>query len=207
MKRTLAVFAMVAFVGMGSVAAAQENAGAGRVEIGISPGGGTFFTKGTTDAQSSFKNYALGGSFTFNANRLFGVEGEFGGGLGVKQDMTFNQSLMTAVEAPNTYAYNGNAIYAPAGNNHPFVPYAAGGMGGLTIQPRTGVHALGALNTTTFLSENFGGGLKWFSSRHWGVRGDYRFIVVNGKSTADPFFGLNETRYGNRVYGSLLLTY
>ena len=207
MKSTIAVFAVAALLGMGSLAAAQEQAGAGRFEIGLSPGGGTFFTQGSTDAQSSFKNYALGASATWYANRLFGIEGEFGGGLGVKQDITFNQTLMSAIEAPNTYAYNGNAVYMPGGNDRAFVPYAAAGMGGLTMQPRTAVHELGAVNTTTFLSENVGGGLKWFSSKHWGLRGDYRYIIVNGKSSADPFFGLNETRYGNRVYGGLLLTY
>jgi hypothetical protein len=207
MKHTITVLAALALLCSAGVAAAQEKAGAGRWEVGISPGGGTFFTKGSTDAQSSFKNYALGASMTWNANRLFGIEGEVGGGLGVKQDITFNQTPFTGIEAPDTIAYNGNAVYAPAGNDRAFVPYVAGGMGGLTVRPKAVLNDFGLTNTTTFLSENLGGGIKWFSSKHWGLRGDYRFIVVNGRTSADSFFGLNETRYGNRVYGSLLLTY
>lgn len=88
------------------------------------------------------------------------------------------------------------------------VPYVTAGMGGLTLRARSQLQPiLNVQSSQSFLSENLGGGVKWYSSKHWGLRGDYRFFIVNGKSTADPFFGLNETRYGNRVYGSILLTY
>jgi hypothetical protein len=48
--------------------------------------------------------------------------------------------------------------------------------------------------------------LKWFASRHWGVRADYRLFRVKQKDTAPAFFG-QENRYGHRVYGGVVLTY
>ena len=38
----------------------------------------------------------------------------------------------------------------------------------------------------------------------WGLRGDYRFIGVRSKNDAPAFFG-QETRYGHRVYGAVLI--
>src|SRR5215471_6882196 len=48
-----------------------------------------------------------------------------------------------------------------------------------------------------------GVGVKWFTGR-WGLRGDYRFIAVQSKDSAPAFFG-QETRYGHRVYGAVLV--
>src|SRR5215204_1721536 len=57
--------------------------------------------------------------------------------------------------------------------------------------------------TTTFLTGNVGGGVKWYAGR-WGLRGDYRFIAVQSKDDAPAFFG-QETRYGHRIYGGVIL--
>ena len=82
------------------------------------------------------------------------------------------------------------------------MPYATGGVGGLTYFERAGVQVNDA---GTFLTGNAGGGVKWFSgSGRWGLRGDYRFIVTKSKDDAPAFFG-QETRYGHRVYGGLLI--
>ncbi len=48
-----------------------------------------------------------------------------------------------------------------------------------------------------------GGGVKWYAGR-WGLRGDYRFLAVRSKDDAPEFFG-QETRYGHRVYGGVML--
>jgi hypothetical protein len=208
MKRILVALGVFALMAVPLAASAQENAGAGRFEVGFFPGGGTFFTEGSTESEASFENYALGASFAFNPNRLFGVEGEVGGGLGYKQNITYNREAFTSLKAPSTLAYNGNVLYSPYGSNRAFVPYATGGMGGLTLWSRDELQTLFDVHQRqSFLTENVGGGLKWYSSKHWGVRGDYRFIIINGKSAADPFFGLNDNRYGHRFYGSLMLTY
>jgi hypothetical protein len=56
------------------------------------------------------------------------------------------------------------------------------------------------------LTGNVGGGLKWFSTRHFGVRGDYRFLMVKSKDGSPLFFG-NENRYDHRVQADLVFTY
>ena len=91
-----------------SAASAQERAaGAARVEVSAFPGGGTFFTKGSDGSETKFKNYALGVSGLVNFNRFIGAEAEVGGGLGVKQTLTFNGVTLADMESPNTLAYNG----------------------------------------------------------------------------------------------------
>ncbi len=77
----------------------------------------------------------------------------------------------------------------------------------MSLFSRSALNALDLTSTETFGSENVGGGIKWWSANNWGIRGDYRFIVVNGRSSVDPFFGLNETRYGNRITGSFMYTF
>jgi hypothetical protein len=207
MKSTSAVFALFVLVGGAHVAWAQETPGAARWELGLFPGGGTFFTKGSTDAESSFKNYALGASAARNLNSRLGIEGEIGGGLAVQQDLDFNGIHLANLTGPSTLAYNGDVVYT-VGRMHSLAPYVTGGMGGLTLRAREALQpVLGVKSSDTFLSENLGGGVKWLSSKHWGVRGDYRFFVVDGKNSGDQFFGLNDTRFGHRVYGSLLLAY
>ena len=66
MKRILFTFALAALVGV-TTASAQERAGAGRIELGMFPGGGVFFGSSSNEAEPSFGNYAVGGGLTFNA--------------------------------------------------------------------------------------------------------------------------------------------
>jgi hypothetical protein len=63
--------------------------------------------------------------------------------------------------------------------------------------------SLGINGTETYLTGNVGGGLKWYAGR-WGLRADYRFIGVQSKDNVSAFFG-QETRYGHRVYGAVIL--
>ena len=80
------------------------------------------------------------------------------------------------------------------------MPYVTGGVGGLSLFEKA---SLGINGTETFLTGNVGGGVKWYAGR-WGLRGDYRFVAVQSKDDAPDFFG-QETRYGHRVYGGVLL--
>jgi outer membrane protein with beta-barrel domain len=205
LRRVLMVLAAAAF-GVGTAYAQEGGAGAGRVEIGAFPGGGMFFTQSTQGNEPDFGNYALGGSVAVNVNRWIGIEGEGGGSVGVHQSFNVAGNTFTETRTPSTYSYNGNVVFHPAGSNRAIVPYATAGLGGLTMSPYSGVENLGFTNYETFLAGNFGGGLKWFSTRHFGVRGDYRFFMVKGKDTAPVFFG-NENRYGHRVQGGLVFTY
>jgi hypothetical protein len=187
---------------------AQEGrVGAERFEITAIPGGGMFFTEGKDNSEADFSNYALGASVAYNFNRWVAVEGEIGSGIGVKQDLSFNGTTFGDRKSPNTLAYNANLLVAPGGSDRSIVPYLAGGLGGLTLFERDELGPLGLTSNETFFSGNLGAGMKWYSGRHWGLRGDYRFFWINGKDDAPPFFGLTGDRFGHRVYGSILFTF
>jgi Outer membrane protein beta-barrel domain len=205
-RKALAALAVMVFVAAGAYAQERGGAGAGRVEIGAFPGGGMFFTKTSNGNEPEFGNYALGASLTVNANRYVGIEAEGGGTLGVKQAFTFGDSAYTNQRSPSTWMYQGNVVVNPGGSDRALVPYATGGLGGLTLSPHREARLLGIDTYKTFLTGNMGGGVKWFATPHVGFRGDYRFFIVRNNDTAPLFFG-NETRYGHRVQGGLILTY
>ena len=202
------VVAMLAFAMLVAVGAyGQERlGGAGRVEIGAFPGGGIFFNDTSNGNEPAFGNYALGGSFTVNVNRFVGLEGEGGGTLGMHQKFTFNNTDYTNQRSPSTWMYHGNVVVNPGGSDRTFVPYATGGLGGLTLSRHRGAPDLGITAYKNYLTGNLGGGLKYFASPHVGFRGDYRFFIVRNNDTAPAFFG-TETRYGHRVQGGLVFTY
>jgi hypothetical protein len=201
MHRGIAVLVAVIALAGASQAQAQtpeSSSGPGVVEATIIPGGGTFFTEGKDTNGPSFGNYDLGGSVTVNVNRYVGIEGEVSGALGISQSLDFN-GASSDVKTPHLLNYSGNVIVsAPTGSS--VVPYVTGGIGGLSLFERA---SLGINDTETFLTGNVGGGVKWYSGR-WGLRGDYRFIAVRSKDEAPAFFG-QETRYGHRVYGGIIL--
>jgi hypothetical protein len=66
--------------------------------------------------------------------------------------------------------------------------------------------AIGVTKNVNYLTGNIGGGLKWFAARHWGVRGDYRLLVVRDTTKAPAFFSRDELRYGHRIHSGLLFT-
>jgi hypothetical protein len=200
MKRGIALLAAIIVVSGARSAAAQtqESApGPGIFEVTIIPGGGTFFTEASDTNSPSFGNYDLGGSATVNFNRYVGVEGEVSGLLGVSQSLDLVTGTVD-VKTPHFLNYSGNLVVS-AGRGS-VVPYATAGLGGLSLFERAEV---GINDTTTFLTGNVGGGVKWYAGR-WGLRGDYRFIAVQSKEDAPAFFG-PETRYGHRVYGGVIL--
>jgi hypothetical protein len=139
-----------------------------------------------------------------------------GAGSAYAQDLTagagrfeigaFPGGAMFFTETPGMWMYSGNLVVNPHGNDRALVPYATAGIGGLTMCPCGDVEALGISAYETYLTGNAGLGLKWFSTQHFGVRGDYRFFAVKNKETAPWFFG-NENRYGHRVQAGLIFTY
>lgn len=202
MRRWMTGLVLVGVTTFGAgVAGAQEQTGAQRWEVTGFPGGGVVFTRGSRDGgEADFGNYALGGSLTYNWNQYFGIEGEIGGAFGVDQRIQFaGRNSIGDASPPNMLAYNANAVFYPFRNDRRFVPYATGGVGGLTMFEKRSV---GFDDDETFLTENIGGGVKWYFGR-WGIRGDYRFIAINSKDGAPEFFGRDD-RYGHRVYGGLM---
>jgi len=199
MTRFIAVLLTGLSLVTASRAYAQESSpGPGTVEVSVIPGGATFYT--TSDQGPSFGNYNLGGAFAYNVNRIFGIEGEVAGTLGVPQDLQFG-GLTGNQKGPNQLGYSGNLVVS-APTRKPVVPYVTGGIGGLTMFKQA---SLGINSTETFLTGDVGGGLKWYANNgRWGVRGDYRFIAVRANDTAPAFFG-QEARYGHRVYGAVII--
>lgn len=201
MTRWIAVLILAVGIGGADRASAQETSpGPGTVAVTIIPGGATFFTESSHGKGPGFGNYGLGGAVEVNFNRWVGVEGEVAGSLGVTQNLT--QSGVTSnLKTPNLLNYSGNVVVHLA-NPSSVTPYVTGGVGGLTVFDTA---ALGISTTDTFLTGNVGAGVKWFhSSGRWGVRGDYRFVAVRSKDDAPAFFG-QDTRYGNRVYGGVVI--
>jgi outer membrane protein with beta-barrel domain len=197
MRRGIAVMALgLSLLVVPQAFAQTESAGPGRIEVTVVPGGGTFFTD--TNGPS-FGNYNLGGAFAYNFSRFVGVEGEAGGTLGISQDLQFG-TLTNSVKTPNIVNYSGNVIVA-APSHSGVVPYAVGGVGGLTF---TKTAALGINDTTSFLTGDVGGGVKWYANHRWGLRADYRFLAVRAKDDAPAFFG-SDTRYGHRIYGAVVI--
>ena len=200
MKRFIAVLIAALSVLGTSQAFAQESAaaGPGPLVVTIIPGGATFFTEGKDTHGPSFGNYGLGGAVAVNFNRFVGVEGEVAGSLGITQDLDF-VSGTSNLRTPNFINYSGNVVVSAA-NRSSLVPYVTGGVGGLSLFEKP---SLGVIGTNTFFTSNVGGGVNWYAGR-WGLRGDYRFTAVKSKDDAPAFFG-QETRYGHRLYGGVLL--
>ncbi len=197
-RSTAVLIAILSIGGVNRLHAQETTPGPGTVEVTVIPGGATFFTSGNRG--SEFRNYNLGGALTYNINRVVGLEGEVVTSLGIAQDLQFG-GLTTNRKSPNTLAYTGNVVLSLPTHSS-FVPYVTGGIGGLTMFEKA---SLGVNSADTFLTGNAGGGVKWYARNGiWGLRGDYRFMATRSKDSAPAFFG-QETRYGHRVYGAVII--
>jgi hypothetical protein len=190
--------AVVSLAGAGQAYAQDAKPGPGVVEVSIIPAGGVFFTESKNTTEPAFGNYDLGGAVGVNFNRYVGVEGEVSGALGISQSFQYG-GLDADRKTPHILNYSGNVVVGAA-NRSSVVPYVTAGIGGLSVLETA---SLGINQNETYLTGNVGGGVKWYAGR-WGLRGDYRFIGVQSKDEAPAFFG-QETRYGHRVYGAVIL--
>lgn len=199
MSRRIAVlFALAVMLGTGRAYAQEDSPGPGTVEVTYMPAGAAYVSsKGDSP---SFGNYAFGSAVAFRLNRVIGFELEVGSMISTTSDLQFGD-LRNDVKAPNMLGYTGNIVLSLAPGQS-VVPYAAGGVGGLTMFERPG---LGINSDETFLTGNVGGGLKWYApNNRWGLRGDYRFAVNQSKDDAPDFFG-RESRYAHRVYAAVII--
>ena len=107
--------ALILFAGC-SVASAQDaTIGAGKVEIGGFPGGGTFFVGGDDNKEVNFNVYTAGGGLTYYFNNAVAVEGEFTGSVGWAQDVNFNNAKLIHNQMPTVWSYSGNIVFFPGG--------------------------------------------------------------------------------------------
>jgi hypothetical protein len=199
MSGKIAAFVVTATLfGAGGALAQETTPGPGRVEVAYIPAGAAYFT--SQGDSPSFGNYGFGTGATININRHFGVEGEIASMLATTSDLQFGD-LSSNVKAPNMLSYTANLVYSPW-TGHSVIPYATGGVGGLTMFERP---ELGVTSDETFLSGNVGGGVKWYApNNRWGLRGDYRFGATKSKDDAPAFFG-TETQYVHRFYAGVVI--
>src|SRR5918993_5699991 len=211
-----ALFA-VALLLAGCTAASAQDAtiGAGKVEIGGFPGGGTFFIGGDDNKEVNFNVYTAGGGVTYYLNDAVAVEGEFTGSVGWAQDVHFNNAKLIHNQMPTVWSYSGNVVFFPGGTEGKRMPfYVTGGIGAVALSPRVPTKVLGydvdVVGTQTFIAENIGGGIKIFrgaDAPNWGFRADYRYLIVNSNSDAPAFFAKSKTRGAHRVYVGMLYTW
>jgi hypothetical protein len=76
------------------------------------------------------------------------------------------------------------------------------GIGAFNVVKREGTDALGVTQSYALLAGNLGAGVKWYAVRGWGLRGDYRILLIQRNDTASDFFGGLGTRYGHRLYAA-----
>jgi Outer membrane protein beta-barrel domain len=204
--RTILAFMAAAALSVVTAYGQEAGVGAGRIEIGGFPVGGMAFGHGSQTDGPNFRNYALGATFAFNVNKWIGFEGEIGGGVGIRHDMTFAGLRLEDQKSPNMLAYNGDLVVHVVGSDRAIAPYVVSGVGGLTLFTKREVTNLGILNNETYFTGNVGGGVKWFATQHVGLRGDGRFIMVKSRDEV-PFFSQEKNQYGARLYAGVLLTY
>jgi hypothetical protein len=120
--------------------------------------------------------------------------------IATTSDLQFG-TLPRNTKAPNVLNYNADVVAYPV-RWGAAVPFAEGGIGGLTMFERVGV---GVNSDATFLVGNIGGGLKWYApNSRWGLRGEYRFLMIRSSDDASAFFG-KDNRYGHRVFAGLIV--
>jgi len=199
MKQWIPVFcAVLLTLGADRVWAQEVEPILAPVEITVIPGGGVVFLESSDASAPSFGSYQLGAAVAYNINRFLGIEGEVGGSVGIEQDLDFGYS--SNVRTPDMLTYNGNLVVSvPTGKS--VVPYATGGVGGLSLFSR---EEFGVDDTETLFTTNVGGGVKWNPGR-FGLRADYRFIAIPSRDSVSAFGFGTEARYGHRVYGAVIL--
>jgi hypothetical protein len=199
-----------------SVASAQDaTIGAGKVEIGGFPGGGTFFIGGDDNREVNFNVYTAGGGLTYYFTEAVAFEGEFTGSIGWAQDVDFNNSKLIHNQMPTVWSYAGNLVFFPGGTAGKQLPfYVTAGIGQVLLSPRVPTKVFGydvdTVGTQTFLAENIGAGVKIFrgaDAPNWGFRADYRYLFVNENSDAPAFFARSKSRGAHRVYVGMLYTW
>jgi hypothetical protein len=212
----IAFLAALALIAGSSIASAQEaTTGAGKVEVGGFPGGGTFFIGGDDNKEVDFNVYTAGGGLTYYFNEAVAFEGEFTGSIGWAQDVTFNNAKLIHNQMPTVWSYSGNVVFFPGGTTGKQMPfYVTGGIGLVMLSPRVPTKVFGydvdQVGTQSFMAENIGGGVKIFrgaDAPNWGFRVDYRYLFVNENSDAPAFFASSKSRGAHRVYVGMLYTW
>lgn len=197
----------------GAHTTSAQEAGAGKLELGGFPLGGTFFVGGDDDTEVDFNVYTSGLNLTRYFSPTVAVEGELTISFGLAQDLHVRRATLFHLQVPNVWSYFGNVVFLPRGADRRMPFYLTAGAGALSLQSRGPTGPLGYDKDTvgwqTFVAENLGGGVKLFrgdSAPDWGFRVDYRYVIVNARDAAPAFFAKEKTRGGHRIYFGILYT-
>jgi hypothetical protein len=101
MKRSLALFiATIAILGAHRGSAQDAAAGPGTLSVTVIPGGATLFTTlfTTNNGAPKFGDYPLGGTVTYTANRVVGIEGQVGSTVGIVPYVTGDVGELTTFD-------------------------------------------------------------------------------------------------------------
>jgi len=200
--RTVRTFAglLIGLVLLSAGSAAAQTIGAGKLEATLTPAGWVSVAAADTVPEPSFSQYLFGGAFAVNWSML-GLEGEIFLAPGRTQDLKYGSAPPVSDGTPMVIVDSVTMVVPLAGNSRRAVPYGAAGIGEFTVM-RTSDNVTQP-DTETFTTGFFGGGLKWYRSTRWGVRADYRYLVVRSKlHSPGDFFG-EELRKAHRIYGAL----
>src|SRR5258705_4254544 len=90
-----------------SVAAAQPpTIGPGKLELGVFPLGGTFLVGGDDNKEVDFNVYSFGANLSYYLTERAAVEWELGIGLGLAQDVVFNNRTVSHAQIPHIWSYS-----------------------------------------------------------------------------------------------------
>jgi hypothetical protein len=190
-----------------AVVAAQEKPGAERTEITAALfGGGVLLVPSSVPGHDTFHSYVLSGAYARNLNRYAGAEFDMGFAFGRHETYESYGVTPTYPTTPNMLFYGINLVYNPVASDHPFVPYFTAGVGGLNVFGDSDSAPDFALATNSFhLTGSIGVGARWYPIRHWGLRGDYRYMGI--ANDALPTNGDGAVRSGHRIYMALMMTF
>jgi Outer membrane protein beta-barrel domain len=200
--------AIVVLLVMCSTARAQEVPDTPiRLEVGGSPGGGSWFIGGDDNTEVDFNVYTFGGYLDYYFTQKVAVEGEYVFGVGIGQDILFRNGLIPGQQVPYTHSVTGNVMFFPRGTTGPRLPYYVTAGGGLlNLVSREVTVKLGYnpdLNASEgFTTANIGAGIKIprrVSAPNWSFRIDYRLVFINSNSDAPAFFAKTKSRKAHRV--------
>jgi hypothetical protein len=180
------------------------------LELGGSPGGGTWLTGGDGNTESNFNVYTIGAYVDWYATQKLALEGEYTFGFGMSQDLTFQNGLIPGQQVPWTGDIGGRVLFFPRTTTARLPFYIGAGLSRLALRSRKQTTNLGydpeVLSSESFLATNIGGGVKLpgiSQSQNWSFRIDYRLLFINSNSDAPGFFAHDESRTGHHLQFSM----
>ena len=174
------------------------------------PGGGLWLAGGDDNTEVDFNNYDFGGGATWYLSPMMAIEAEAAFGLGISQNVNYQNRNVYRIQMPHTLSTSGNIVVFPGGSARRVAGYVTGGVGTLTLYSRTAsALVFGLTERQSFFTTNVGGGVKIFrrgDAQNWGFRIDYRVLMVNSNSDAVKLFAQSKRRMGHRFYIGMLYT-